>query len=179
MVKYSSMKIHKSLAFASIIVCIGIIAIITNCILQRDKMTVIEKAILSETPTDKDMEYKKYFGEHWKIAKEIVLKESGENDNAIGYNCRYNKKGEVYNYADMPAMERFKTKPKGFYSKACRKEDRSQAWSKDITKYQINVQIDENLIADEDGTKIAYYLWKQSGESFKRWGTCKMIANCK
>lgn len=170
------MQAYKSLAMVSIIVCVGVISVITTCILQKHKDVIIEKAVVTDT---EDNDYKKYFKEQWVIAKQIALKESGENDSAIGFNCRYNKHGDVYDFTGVSASKRYSMKPSGYRTKVCNIEHRKQAWSHDITKFQINLPIDAEIINDEQGTQMAYYLWKTTGESFKRWSTCKLVPNCK
>jgi len=58
---------------------------------------------------------KHYFPKHYKEVIAISYAESNMNQNAVGYNCMYNGK-----------------------SKACKKEDRSKAWSLDCGLLQLN-----------------------------------------
>lgn len=176
MIKYIGMYAYKSLAMVSIIVCVGVISVITTCILQKQKDVIIEKAVVTDTD---DNDYKKYFKEQWGIAKQIALKESGENDKAIGFNCKYNKHGDVYDFTGVSASKRYRMKPSGYRTKVCKVEDRKNAWSHDITKFQINLPIDAEIISDEQGTAIAFYIWQTTGRSFSRWTTCSYIPGCK
>ena len=80
----------------------------------REPDVFMKPVVVTPEPTVED-KIKEYFPRNWKTMIAIAHAESGMNMGAIGYNCYYNG-----------------------VSKACKKEDRSKAWSVDCFVLQKN-----------------------------------------
>lgn len=81
---------------------------------DRSNDVFMKPVVVVPEPTIED-KIREYFPRNWKTMIAIAHAESGMNMNAVGYNCMYNG-----------------------VSKACKKEDRSKAWSVDCFVLQKN-----------------------------------------
>lgn len=80
----------------------------------NDDQLFMKPVVVEPEPTIED-KIREYFPRNWKTMIAIAHAESRMNMNAVGYNCMYNG-----------------------VSKACKKEDRSKAWSVDCFVLQKN-----------------------------------------
>ena len=93
---------------------------------QAPKLLTVVEICPQGSPTEIICKIRQAFPEEPEIMIAIAMAESGLNNKAVGYNCYYD--GE---------------------SKACEKQDRHKAWSKDFGLYQLNgtkpMTIDQNI----------------------------------
>lgn len=94
---------------------------------EPDEMAVFMTATVVDHPEDESVETKirKYFPKHWRDFIQIAHAESQMKVDAVGYNCYY-------------YHGKATTTPIKGGSKACKKEDRSLAWSLDCGLMQLN-----------------------------------------
>lgn len=98
----------------SILAVLVILAIISH---KPVEVVAVTTDMIPKRELTADQYIQKIFGDKARVAKAVILHESQNKLDAVGYNCIYGGK-----------------------SKACKKEDRSRAWSVDCGIGQINVK---------------------------------------
>lgn len=118
-----------------------------------EKYVAEVKQEVKKTPTQKESiedKIRKHFPRSHATIIPIAYAESGMNNNAVNYNCYYNKDESVV----------YKTKVKGSHSTFCKKEHRKYSYSVDCFILQRNykgqkcpnISVDEHL---EDVAKLS------------------------
>ena len=125
---------------------------------QPAEVYIAQKEIVQEAPkpkTEKQVIVQKIaeaFPNNKEVMVAIALEESGLNNNAVNYNCRYKIGGQTYDklthlYIDLNTVT--KERKKGYVSTWCRKGHEKYAWSMDGSLFQINgyskLTVDESI----------------------------------